>query len=110
MEKIGEIKIRIPLSIAKGEVIPIKALIKHPMETGFRTVKETGQTIPAHYINDVSVYYGERLITRFNWTFAISADPFITIFIRADMEAPLRVVYKDSEGGVYEKSVLIVPR
>jgi len=52
---IGKIKIRLPRRYHKGDVIPVKALITHPMETGFRKNKKTGKRIPAYYINDVSV-------------------------------------------------------
>ena len=34
-------------------VVTVKALIKHPMETGARKNKKTGDMIPAHYIQEV---------------------------------------------------------
>ena len=34
-------------------VVTVKALIKHPMETGQRKNKKTGDLIPAHYIQEV---------------------------------------------------------
>ena len=34
-------------------VVTVKALIKHPMETGQRKNKKTGDMIPAHYIQEV---------------------------------------------------------
>ena len=34
-------------------VVTVKALIKHPMETGQRKNKKTGDFIPAHYIQEV---------------------------------------------------------
>ena len=37
-------------------VVTVKALIKHPMETGQRKDKKTGDLIPAHYIQDCLLY------------------------------------------------------
>ncbi len=109
-KRIGKIKIRIPRNIKKGDIIPIKALIIHPMETGFRKDKKTGKLIPAYYINDVTVYYGNEVITRCEWTIAVSADPFMTFYLKADKAAPLRIIWKDNKGGVYEKTVQISPK
>ncbi len=110
MSEIGKIRFRIPKNIKRGQIIPVKVLIRHPMETGFRKDKATGETIPAYYINRVEIYYSGELITLFDWTRAISANPLITFYLRADKNAPLRIVWKDNKGGVYEKSVMINPQ
>ena len=94
MAKIGRIKIRVPHSITKGDIIPVKVLVTHPMETGLRKDKKTKELIPAYYINDV----------------AVSANPFMTFYVKADKSAPLKIVYKDIKGGVYEKTVQISPQ
>lgn len=107
MAEIGKIRIKIPQVIKKGDVIPVKALITHPMETGLR--KDKGKLIPAYYINDVKVYYGNDLINSMEWSIAVSADPFMTFYVKADKAAPLKIVYKDNEGGVYESTVQIKP-
>jgi len=110
MPRIGKIKIRVPRSIHKGEVIAIKTLITHPMETGFRKDKKTKKKIPAFYISDVSMYYGDTLISRADWTIAVSTNPFMTFYVKADKTAPLKIVWKDIRGGVYEKTIQIKPQ
>lgn len=107
---IGRVKIRLPRTIHKGQVIAVKTLITHPMETGFRKDKKTKQKVPAFYIDDVSVYYGGTLISRAKWTIAVSANPFMSFYIKADKEAPLKIVWKDIKGGVYEKTVQVKPQ
>lgn len=109
MAEVGKIRIKLPQSIKKGEVIPVKALIMHPMETGLRKDK-AGKPIPAYYINDVKVYYGNDMITSMEWTIAISADPFMTFYVKADKAAPLKIVYKDNKGGTFEGTVQINPQ
>ena len=39
---------------AKDDTVTVKALIKHPMETGLRKDKKTGKVIPAQLIQEVS--------------------------------------------------------
>ncbi|MFW8601796.1 thiosulfate oxidation carrier complex protein SoxZ [Desulfobacterota bacterium M19] len=107
---IGRIKIRLPRTIRKGQVIDVKTLIIHPMETGFRKDKATKRKVPAFYIDEVSVYYGGTLISRAKWTIAVSANPFMSFYVKADREAPLKIVWKDIKGGVYEKTVQVKPQ
>jgi sulfur-oxidizing protein SoxZ len=107
---IGKIRVRLPRTIHKGQVIAIKTLITHPMETGNRKNKKTKKKIPAYYINDVNAYYGDELVMHSDWTTAVSANPFMTFYLKADKEAPLKIVWKDIKGGVYQKTVQIAPR
>lgn len=107
---IGRIKVRLPRTVRKGQVIAVRTLITHPMETGLRKDKKTHKKIPAYYINDVSVYYGGQLITHEDWTIAVSTNPFMTFYLKADKEAPLKIVWKDNKGGVYQKTLQISPQ
>ena len=43
-------------------VVTVKALIKHPMETGQRKDKKTGDLIPAHFIQEVHAHATPRRI------------------------------------------------
>jgi sulfur-oxidizing protein SoxZ len=100
----GEAKIRLPDRITKGEVIDVSAIILHPMDTGFFRTRD-GDPIPAYFINEVTVTYGNEEVARFEWTSGISRDPLVTFTLRADREAPLAITWKDNKGGVYRQSV-----
>ena len=101
---IGDARIRIPDRIAKGELITVHAIVSHPMDTGFfRTT--SGQPIPAYFIKDVVVTYGDEQVARFEWTSGVSKDPIVSFTLRADKEAPLAMMWTDSKGGVYKQSV-----
>jgi len=103
---IGEARIRVPDRIAKGEVIMVNAIITHPMDTGFFRTAE-GQPIPAYFIKDVVVTYGEQEVARFEWTSGVSRDPIISFTLRADREATLSMVWTDNKGGVFRQSANI---
>jgi thiosulfate oxidation carrier complex protein SoxZ len=103
---IGDARIRIPDRIARGDLIIVNAIVVHPMDTGFFRTAE-GQPIPAFFIKDVVVTYGDEQVARFEWTSGVSRDPIVSFTLKADKEAPLTMVWTDSKGGVYRQSVAI---
>ena len=103
---IGDARIRIPDRIARGELITVNAIVAHPMDTGFFRTAD-GQPIPAFFIKDVVVAYGDEQVARFEWTSGISKDPIVSFTLKADREAPLAMVWTDNKGGVYKQSVNI---
>jgi sulfur-oxidizing protein SoxZ len=105
--EIGDARIRLPEQIRKGEVITVHAIVSHPMDTGFFRTRE-GDPIPAYFIKDVVVTYGNAEVARFEWTSGVSRDPMVTFSLRADREAPLTMVWTDNKGGVYRQSANVV--
>jgi sulfur-oxidizing protein SoxZ len=103
---IGDARIRIPDRITRGDLIIVHAIVSHPMDTGFFRTAE-GQPIPAYFIKDVVVTYGEEQVARFEWTSGVSRDPIVSFTLKADKEAPLAMVWTDNKGGVYKQSVAI---
>jgi len=103
---IGDARIRIPDRISRGDLIRVNAIVSHPMDTGFFRTAE-GQPIPAYFIKDVVVTYGEEQVARFEWTSGVSRDPIVSFTLKADREAPLAMVWTDNKGGVYKQSVAI---
>ena len=69
--------INVPAKAKKGEVIAIKTLISHIMETGFRRT-QLGEAISRNIITSfVCTYNGEEIFSATLYP-AISANPFIT--------------------------------
>ena len=101
---IGDARIRIPDRIARGDLIIVNAIVSHPMDTGFFRTAD-GQPIPAFFIKDVVVTYGEAQVARFEWTSGVSKDPIVSFTLKADKEAPLTMVWTDTKGGVYKRTV-----
>lgn len=69
------IKIRATLS---GDVCTVKALIKHEMETGQRKDKQTGQLIPAHFIQEVVCTHNGKDVLNATWGAAVSKNPYLS--------------------------------
>ena len=73
-------------------VVTVKALIKHPMETGQRKDKKTGNLIPAHYIQEVqSKANGKDVITIY-WGPAVSKNPYLTFKYKGNKGDSLETV------------------
>jgi len=69
--------INVPKTAKRGQVIEIKTLISHVMETGFRHTT-TGVPIPRDIITDLVCTYNGAEIFRATLYPAIAANPFIT--------------------------------
>jgi sulfur-oxidizing protein SoxZ len=71
--------INVPAKAKRGEIIEIKTLIQHEMETGFR-VGTNGNMIPRDIITDFICKYNGEQIFRADLYPAISANPFFSFF------------------------------
>ena len=71
--------INVPAKARRGEVVEIKTLIQHPMETGYR-VGLNGALIPRDIIQAFVCTYNGREIFRAALHPAIAANPFISFF------------------------------
>jgi sulfur-oxidizing protein SoxZ len=69
--------INVPAKAKRGQIIAIKTLISHTMETGFRYTT-TGERKPRNIIHTfVATYNGEEIF-RAEFYPAMSANPFLT--------------------------------
>lgn len=66
----------------KDGMTTIKALITHPMETGARKDKDTGELIPAHYIQEVNVTHNGESVMNAYWGTGISKNPYLSFKIK----------------------------
>ena len=69
--------INVPKTAKRGEVIEIKTLISHVMETGFRR-NSAGVPYPRNIITDFTCTYNGVEIFRLDLFPAIAANPFVT--------------------------------
>jgi sulfur-oxidizing protein SoxZ len=89
--------INVPPKAKKGEVIEIKTLISHPMETGFR-VTYNGSMIPRDIINTFRVTYNGEEIFSAELSSAIAANPFITFTTLATESGTLEFRWNGDNG------------
>jgi sulfur-oxidizing protein SoxZ len=84
---------------AKDGEATVKALISHPMETGLRKDKKTGQPIPAEFIQEVVCESGGKTVLSAQWGSAISKNPFLSFkFSGAKAGDSIKVSWVDNKG------------
>ena len=71
--------INVPKKAKRGEIIEIKTLMSHIMETGYRRTA-TGALVPRDIITSFACHYNGVEIFRADLFPAIAANPFITFF------------------------------
>jgi sulfur-oxidizing protein SoxZ len=71
--------INVPKKAKRGDVIEIKTLMSHIMETGYRHTA-TGEVVPRDIITSFACRYNGVEIFRAELFPAIAANPFITFF------------------------------
>jgi sulfur-oxidizing protein SoxZ len=89
--------IRIPARAKKGEVIEIKILISHPMETGYRR-DAMGQPIPRHIIHRFVCRYNGEVVFHAELFPAIAANPFLAFFTVATDSGEVLLQWTDEHG------------
>ncbi|MHB8919878.1 MAG: thiosulfate oxidation carrier complex protein SoxZ [Halothiobacillus sp.] len=72
----SSIKMRIS---AAGDVLDVKSLVEHPMETGRLKDKTTGQLIPANFIQTLTVAVNDKTAVEANLSGAVSKNPYINV-------------------------------
>ena len=74
-------KVKVRASLKDG-VTTVKALMNHPMETGARKDKETGELVPAHFIKEIVVTHNGNAVLNANWGTGISKNPYLSFKIK----------------------------
>ena len=81
----------------------VNAIISHPMDTGFFRDAD-GKPIPAYFIRDVVVTYGDQEVVAVHVDLRHQPRPVVSFTLRADREAPLTMTWTDNKGGVFTQS------
>jgi sulfur-oxidizing protein SoxZ len=89
--------INVPPKAKRGDVIEIKTLISHVMETGFRH-GTNGQGIPRDIITSFTcTYNGEEIFSTLFYP-AIAANPFVTFYTVATESGTLAFNWEGDNG------------
>ena len=73
---IAAARVAVPATARKGEIVEVKTLARHPMETGYRR-DDQGQPIPRDIIARFEVTYNGTQIFEADLSQGIAANPFI---------------------------------
>ncbi len=91
-------RVKVPKSATKGQVVKIKTLIPHKMETGTRKNKKTGKKIPRLIINKVEATFNGKPVLTADLHPAISANPYFAFHARVEESGTFKFVWTDDKG------------
>ena len=96
-------RVKLPRTIAAGEVFTVKTLINHNMESGRRMAKD-GSKIPRRIINRFEATFNGEPVFTMELEPAISANPYIEFEMKVDGAGELSLKWLDDDGSVYQSS------
>lgn len=94
-------RVRVPKTAQKDEVITIKTLISHPMESGQRKDKD-GKLIPRQIINQFTATFNGQPVLDVELDPAISTNPYIEFDAKIPESGEFVFTWKDDDGSTYE--------
>jgi len=89
--------VQMPRQAKRGEVIEVRIVIQHPMETGFR-FDLLGRAIPKNVINNLSVRYNGSEVFLAEMGSGIAANPYLQFFTVAEASGDFVFEWIDDAG------------
>jgi sulfur-oxidizing protein SoxZ len=99
-------RVRLPAEARPGEIIEIKALISHEMETGQRK-DDAGNVVPRKIIREFVASFNGEQVFRAEWFPSISANPYQAFFFRARESGVFEFIWRDDDGSEYKTSAAL---
>ena len=96
----------VPSSVRRGEIFEVRALIAHPMETGFRAGAE-GKVLPRDIIQRFVCRYNGEPVFEAELYSAISANPYLVFHTLASASGTLEFEWQGDNGFAQTERVAI---
>jgi len=92
-------RVRVPSPARRGEIVEIRTLVTHPMESGERR-DASGARIPRKILREFACRYGGRELLSATLEPAIAANPYLVFFATIDRAAEFEFSWTDDDGSV----------
>ena len=101
-------RVKVPKSASKGDVIKIKTLISHKMETGLRKGKD-GKPIPRKIINSFTCEFNGQPVFSTSMEPSVSANPYLEFKVKVEESGTFKFTWVDDDGSTYstEKKITV---
>jgi sulfur-oxidizing protein SoxZ len=96
-------RVKAPKSASAGEVVTLKTLISHNMESGQRKDK-SGNPIPRSIINRFTCEFNGASVIDVKMEPAISTNPYFEFDAKIPEAGDLKFTWYDDDGSVYEET------
>lgn len=99
-------RVSVPPTAKRGDVVQIRTVISHPMETGLR-LNQFNTWIPMRIIEQFTCRFAGRELFRARPYPAISTNPYFSFFARAEHSGVFDFEWLDTDGSIYANSASI---
>jgi sulfur-oxidizing protein SoxZ len=90
-------RIRVPSTAKVGEVIEIKTLVQHVMETGNRKTAD-GKVVPRNIINTFTATFNGAEFFKAEFQPGVSANPYLAFFMKVTKAGEFEFTWLDDAG------------
>ena len=94
-------RVKVPKKASKGEVITIKTLISHKMESGQRKDRKTGEKIPRNIINKFTAKFNGKQVFSVDIEPAVSANPYLQFSVKVSESGEFEFIWVDDDKKTY---------
>jgi len=94
-------RVKVPKSAAAGDIIKIKTLLSHTMESGQRKDKE-GNVIPRKIINKFVCEFNGAMVFSADIDPAVAANPYFEFKAKVNESGTFKFIWTDDDGSVIE--------
>ena len=94
-------RVKVPKSAKAGDIIQVKTLIRHKMETGNRKDKKTGKKIPRKIINSFEAKFNGTQVFKAAMHPAISANPYLAFHMKVTEGGEFEFKWVEDSGEVW---------
>lgn len=101
-------RVKVPKSASAGDIVTLKTLISHKMESGQRKDSD-GNVIPRSIINRFTCEFNGAMVVDVTMESAISTNPYFEFDAKVDAAGDFKFTWYDDDGEVYDttKSIMV---
>jgi sulfur-oxidizing protein SoxZ len=104
----ADARVTVPAEVQRGKPFEVRILIRHPMETGYRS-DEMGRSIRRNVLHRFSCRYGGELVFTARMGPGVAANPYLRFFVTARESGELVFEWADEAGAAgNERAVVTV--
>ena len=104
LARLGKMKLRQSAALVLGEPNLAQILVSHPNHTGMQMDQISRHYVPAYYVNNIEVRYGEDTVLTVESDISLSEDPSIHFYYTPEEPGELSVKVTDSKDLVFSRS------
>jgi sulfur-oxidizing protein SoxZ len=99
-------RVRVPRDAKAGDVVSVRSLISHPMESGLRRGSD-GNLIPRQIINRFTCAFNGEMVVDVTLHGGISTNPYFQFDAKVNESGSFEFTWYDDNGSIYTDTAQI---